>query len=83
MKYYKAIQCNNLTHDEAMKLGKFITRPEWDGIHFINKSGKNTILLKTGEIMVTDNIMNKEDNDWMTVTVTSEAMTIINKYKLL
>jgi hypothetical protein len=85
MKYWEEILLGELTYDKAVKEShlldgdakSFITRPEWDGVHFMYKDDYY-ILLKGGAILKNPNeIYCERKNDWMIVTITAEAIEII------
>jgi hypothetical protein len=71
---------NNLTYEEAMvhcKTGAYITRPDWNGFHFI-ENGVYKIMLKEGIILENPvDIQGKGDNDWCVVDITLEAIQIM------
>lgn len=75
MRRWETVLCKNATYEQARKLldkfsSCYITRREWDGVHFLNANKDYCILLKTGEILVNpENIMDTDKNDWMLVTV--------------
>lgn len=59
----------------------FVTRKEWDGVHYINRWGEYCILLKTGDIVVDPiEIYKKDEPDWIEVEITEEARTIIDNH---
>ena len=59
----------------------FVTRKEWNGVHYINRWGEYCILLKTGEIIVNPiEILEKDEPDWIIVEITDEARRIIENH---
>jgi hypothetical protein len=90
MRYYNSMVAHNGPYWKALEYVKkypgkaFITRPNWDGIHFITKQGDYAILLKTGEIMVKpENIMDMDKSDWMLVNPTKRAIELIKSKGLM
>lgn len=62
------------------KTESFMTRMEWDGVHFLTKNGTYAILLKSGEVLVNPNSVYRTDyDDWLLVTITDEATDILQK----
>lgn len=59
----------------------YATRPEWDGVHFYNKHGEYTILLKDGQIIhpKMEEIWDRNKHDWMLVTLTDEAVKLLKE----
>lgn len=85
MKYWDNILLQGLSYDKAVSeshildgdVQSFITRPEWDGVHFMVKDDYY-ILLKDGSILRNPKeIYSERKNDWMIVTITAEALEII------
>lgn len=80
VKLYSTVYKNNLSYDEALthcKLGAFITRPEWNGFHYI-EDDVYKIMLKEGYILEEPKeIWGKEANDWCIVEITMEAINIM------
>ena len=80
VRLYSTVYKNNLSYDTALvhcKLGAFITRPEWNGFHYI-EDGVYKIMLKEGYILEDPKeIYDKEANDWCIVEITMEALKII------
>lgn len=59
----------------------FMTRKEWNGVHYINRWGEYCILLRTGEIIVNPiEVFKKDEGDWILVEITEEAKQIINRH---
>ena len=87
MKFYNEVLNSNLTFETANRLMKnkkqFATRPCWDGIHFYDKDGNYSMLLKNGKVdnYTLDDIYDKEKNDWILVNPTKKAMKIIDNFK--
>lgn len=78
MKYWKRIIKEGLTYAEAkeqIKQGYYVTRPEWEGVHY-EMAGKYRILLKDGTVIkpTEEEIWDKDKNDWMVVAITKEAV---------
>ena len=89
-KYWNSIIKRNLTYDDARHLieeyptGVFITRNEWDGVHFITKNFNYAILLKTGEVVLNPNeIYNRTSNDWLVVDINDKAKTTLRGMNLI
>ena len=82
MKYYLRSVMRNLTYQQAlsaMEKGCFVSREEWDGLHFIHDN-IYTILLKTGEILENPNeVYSTDKNDWCIVIPNEEAKRIIEQ----
>jgi len=80
IRLYSTVYMNNLTYEEAMvhcKTGAYITRPDWNGFHFI-ENGVYKIMLKEGIILENPvDIQGKGDNDWCVVDITLEAIQIM------
>lgn len=85
MKFWNEILLKGLSYDKAVNESHlldgeadcFITRPDWDGVHFMYKDDY-FILLKDGSILRNPKeIYYERENDWMIVTITAEASEII------
>lgn len=80
VRLYSTIYTNNLTFEEAYercKQGAYITRPEWNGFHYM-EGGVYKIMLKEGYILEEPKeIQGKEENDWCVVEITLEAIKIM------
>lgn len=80
IRLYNTVYMNNLTYEEAMvhcKTGAYITRPDWNGFHFI-ENGVYKIMLKEGIILENPvDIQGKGDSDWCVVDITLEAIQIM------
>ena len=80
VRLYSTVYINNLSYDEALercKQGAFITRPEWNGFHYI-ENGMYKIMLKEGYILEEPReVFGKEENDWCVVEITMEALKIM------
>jgi hypothetical protein len=91
MKYWDMVINRNLTFEAATNLAQygagiyFMTRPEWDGVHFYNRQGVYCILFKDGhvEIDMLDKAWDKDKNDWMVVTLSTEGYEILIQNKQL
>jgi hypothetical protein len=88
MKYYTTITIENIGYKEALynmrKKGKFATRPEWDGFHFITKTGHYGIWLKTGEIILNPRERyNTDKKDWIIVEPTKGALDMLKSMNLI
>ena len=90
MKYWEYILDSNLSFGVAEHLihkykPYYMTRLEWDGMHFYDKYGRYSILFRDGH--VEHNMYNKawgkDKNDWMIVTITDEAVEILENNKLI
>lgn len=67
-----------LEHIEDNPSTSYITRPEWEGVHFIAKGKRYCILLKTGEVLLDKlKVYDTDKNDWLIVTITDEAIKIL------
>ena len=80
IKLYSTIYVNNLSYETALeraKQGAYISRPDWNGFHYIE--GKDyKIMLKEGFIITNPKeIQCKEMNDWCVVEITMEALKIM------
>lgn len=86
-KLYDQIIERDLTYEqacEAMKkgLGRYVSRPEWDGIHMFDITDNDYIII-TKEGKVYENpkeVYCKDKNDWIVVRVTSEVIHILDVY---
>lgn len=92
MRYYNKILANHLTFKQAadimIKDIYFATRPDWDGVHFLDKNKQYKILLKSGEVIeLTVNELNKihsrDKNDWMIVQLTNRGKKILSEKGLI
>lgn len=90
MKYWEREIFKNLKYNEAERAIRnttpthYITRPEWEGVHFYNKYGDYCILLKSGEVVVEpEEIYDTDKQDWMVVSITEQAVEILQAYDLL
>ena len=80
IRLYSTVYINNLTYEEALvhcKSGAYITRPEWNGFHYIEDDAYK-IMLKEGIVLENPNeIQGKGENDWCVVEITMEALQIM------
>ena len=80
IRLYSTVYINNLTYEEALvhcKSGAYITRPEWNGFHYI-EGDDYKIMLKEGIILENPKeIYGKSENDWCVVDITMEALQIM------
>ncbi|MDV3426601.1 MAG: hypothetical protein LIR50_05360 [Bacillota bacterium] len=90
MKYWDHVITKELTFNQAKdQIHKYkpyyMTRPEWDGVHFYDKFGEYNILFKDGhvEYNMIDKAWDKDKSDWMIVTITDEALQILVKNNLI
>jgi len=90
MKYWEIIIDKNLSFDNVKRQIKeyqpyYATKPCWDGVHFYSKQGWYCILLKDGTVMIDalDSAWAIDENDWMIVTITDEAVRILVENNLL
>ena len=89
MKYWDKAIVKDLSYDEAEKQAKenrlcYITRPEWEGFHFYDKLGDYCILLKNGDLVIfPKEIYDKDKNDWMVVSITDDALEILQEAGLI
>jgi len=89
MKYWEHVIDKNLSFDNVkLQIEKY--RPYYatrhrDGIHFYSKQGRYCILLTNGTILsnALDGIWATHKNDWMIVTITDEAVRILEENNLL
>lgn len=86
MKYWNRVLANHLTFAQAAnamtKNIYFITRPDWQGFHFLDKNRQYKIFLKSGEIIELtvdelNKIYDRDKHDWMIVEPTKRALKII------
>lgn len=89
MKYWViALKCG-LNYEQAKDYARryrpiYITRPEWNGVHFFNVYGDYCILLKTGEVVINpEEIYDTDKDDWIEVIITTDAVRTIEKYTKL
>lgn len=86
-KMYDMVMEENLTYNQALKamttgLGKYVSRPEWSGIHMFDIEENNYIII-TKEGYVYENpeeVYCTDKNDWIVVRVTSEVINILEEY---
>ena len=92
MRYWNKILKNHLSFKQAADIMiqniYFATRPDWDGVHFLDKRGEYKILLKSGEVIELtinelDKIHCRDKNDWMIVELTARAKDILKKKDLI
>lgn len=80
VKLYSTVYVNNLRYEDALeraKCGAFISRPDWNGFHYI-EGGVYKIMLKEGYILENPKEINDKDkNDWCVVEITMEALKIM------
>lgn len=76
MKMYDIIVARNLSFSYAKRYIEehrgytFISRPEWDGFHFIDKDGRWCIYTKEGKVMTDvplQAVQKQGEKDWMIV----------------
>ena len=84
MKYWEKIIDKNLSFENVKRQIKeyqpyYATRPCWDGVYFYSKQGQYCIFLKDGGVMIDrfDDVWSKDENDWMLVTISDEAVRIL------
>lgn len=84
MKYWEDILKINLKFNEAEELihkysPYYMTRLEWDGVHFYDKQGKYSILFTDGHIEhnMFNVVWDKDKDDWAIVTITDLAVKIL------
>ena len=80
IRLYSTIYINNLSYEEALihcKSGAYITRPEWNGFHYM-EGDDYKIMLKEGIVLENPKeIQGKGENDWCVVEITMEALQIM------
>lgn len=80
VRLYSTVYKNNMSYEDALeqcKRGAYITRPEWNGFHYI-ENGVYKIMLKEGLILEDPKeVFDKDKNDWCVVEITMEALKII------
>ena len=80
IRLYSTVYKNNLRYEDALeqcKRGAYITRPEWNGFHYI-ENGIYKIMLKEGLILEDPKeVFDKDKNDWCIVEITMEALKIM------
>lgn len=84
MKYWDGLIATNLSFNEANRQIEkyrpyYTTRPDWEGVHFYSKQGQYCILFKDGHVEtdILEKVWDKDKNDWMIVTITDEAVKIL------
>lgn len=84
IRLYSTVYMNNLSYEEALihcKRGAYITRPSWNGFHYI-ENNVYKIMLKEGYILENPKeIQGKGENDWCVVDITLEALHIMLDYE--
>lgn len=80
VRLYSTVYRNNLTYDEALeyaKHGAYISRPEWNGFHYM-ENGIYKIMLKEGYILENPKeVYARGESDWCVVEITMEALKIM------
>lgn len=85
MKYWDKVLLQDLDYDRAVKESHIldgnaqscITRPNWNGVHFMLKDDYY-ILLEDGLVLKNpEEVYGLDKDDWMIVTITPEASKII------
>lgn len=80
VRLYSTVYINNLRYEDALRHcenGAYITRPEWNGFHYM-EGGTYKIMLKEGIIIENPKeIYGKGENDWCVVDITMEALKIM------
>lgn len=80
VRLYNTVYTNNLSYEQALeyaKQGAYITRPDWNGFHYI-EDGVYKIMLKEGYILENPNeVYSRGENDWCVVEITMEALKIM------
>ena len=90
MRYWDNIIRENLDFEEALNYIKkypktsYITRPNWNGVHFIGSKDVYCILLRDGRAIrlregkpTFEGVYDKDCKDWMIVTIKGEAVEIL------
>lgn len=90
MKYWEHIIDKNLSFKNVKRQIKeyqpyYTTRPNWEGFHFYSKQGQYCVLLKDGNVLVDclDKVYSKDENDWMIVTISDEAVKVLVENDLI
>lgn len=90
MKLWKEIIASDKSYTEALEhiesnpSTSYITRPEWEGVHFIANGKRYCILLKTGEVLLDKvKVYNMDKMDWLIVTLTDESIKILKDKELI
>lgn len=86
MRFWEDVMKKDLTFEEIISNYEdfYFTRPEWDGFHFFDvKTKEHMVLLKSGKIIKIshEEVWNKDSNDWMLVSITNEALAILDNYR--
>lgn len=59
----------------------FLTRKEWNGVHYINRHKEYCILLKNGEIIINPiEVFKMDEPDWILVEVDEKTMKLIKQH---
>ena len=80
VKLYSRVYKEGLSYEEALeecKKGAYISRPEWNGFHYI-ENGTYKIMLKEGLVMEDPKeVYDKNKDDWCVVGITIEALKLM------
>lgn len=80
MIYWEKALKTDLSYEQAKKFankGSCITRPEYNGIHFINRVGEYVVLLEDGNTVKNPTeIQDTDKNDWMIVAISDKGLDI-------
>lgn len=86
MKHYKEAKLSELSYQTVVEVSgildgtgeAFITRPEWDGVHFMVKDDYFILTKDNNLIANPKEVYDLDKSDWMIVEVTDEAKELIN-----
>ena len=81
--YYKTVNIDHLTFEEAFNKGRFITNNDYGGFMFKDKQGRVMNLLVNGDIIVSGKILDKEKRIWKTVALNEKGYEILLKNNLI
>lgn len=86
MKHYEKIIVSELSYESVVEASgildgqgdAFITRPEWDGVHFMVKDDYFILTKENKLIANPKDVYDLEKDDWMLVEATDHAKELIN-----
>ena len=89
MKQYSSVVAKDLSFTYAKRYIEdnkgytFISRPEWEGIHFISKQGEWCIYTKSGELIVDvplEAVQKQNERGWMIVKPSYFTLNDLDDY---
>lgn len=81
--YYNRVLVDKLTFKEAFNIGRFITNNDCGGFITKNKQGKLVSILVSGKIVQLNNITNKDDRIWKTLSISFEGYQLLSENNII